>query len=91
MSQTAKTPLKYRTLSGESHEVGHFSEIIFQELPAKKIDGNSESEKNKSANVHDRETTLILNTDFSSNTDSVCAEINRQVSYNRFFKKRIFI
>jgi len=45
-------------------------------------DGNSQSSKIQSVNVHDRDTTLDMNTNFRSNTDLGYAGINRQ-----FFKK----
>ena len=44
-------------------------------------DGNSKSGKIQSVNVHDRDTTLDVNTNFRSNTDLGYAGINRQVSF----------
>ena len=45
-------------------------------------DGNSQSGKIQSVkfNVHDRDTSLDVNTNFRSNTDLGYAGINRQVS-----------
>ena len=60
-----------------------FLKLFSKELPANKIDGNSQSGKHESTNVHDCETTVNLITDFSSNTDSVCTKINQQVSFNQ--------
>ena len=44
-------------------------------------DGNSQSSKIQSVNVHDRDTTLDMNTNFRSNTDLGYAGMNRQVSF----------
>ena len=44
-------------------------------------DRNSQTGKIQSVNVHDRDTSLDVNTNFRSNTDLGYAGINRQVSF----------
>ena len=40
----------------------------------------------KSANVHDRDTTVNVNTNFDSNTDGIYTDIKRHVSFQIPFK-----
>ena len=48
-----------------------FTEIRLQDPPAMNFDGNSQFGKIQSANVHDRDATLPVITNFDSNTDRI--------------------
>ena len=67
------------------NEMVIFSEILLQDPQAMNFGYNSQFDKSQSplesSNVHDRETTMNVNTNFDSNTDGIYTDIKQQVSF----------